>query len=101
MLEERGIHTAHDLANAQDGWVRQRMGIVGLRTVHELRGLVCHPLDDQPAPRQTTCCSRTFGEATPLASTVLTAAHKRKKASRRRLSFFFIYQHDVGCGGRI
>jgi DNA polymerase V len=63
MLEERGIHTAHDLANAQDGWVRQRMGIVGLRTVHELRGLVCHGLDDQPAPRQTTCCSRTFGEA--------------------------------------
>ncbi len=63
MLEERGIHTAHDLASAQDGWVRQRMGIVGLRTVHELRGLVCHGLDDQPAPRLTTCCSRTFGEA--------------------------------------
>ena len=63
MLEERGIQTAHDLASAQDGWVRKRMGIVGLRTVHELRGLVCHHLDDQPAPRQTTCCSRTFGEA--------------------------------------
>ncbi len=39
------------------------MAIVGLRTVHELRGFVCHALDDQPAPRQTTCCSRTFGEA--------------------------------------
>lgn len=63
MLEERGILTAHDLANAQAGWVRKRMGIVGLRTVHELRGAVCHALDDQPAPRQITCCSRTFGEA--------------------------------------
>lgn len=63
MLEERGIHTAHDLACAQDGWVRKRMGIVGLKTVHELRGIACHALDDQPAPRQTTCCSRTFGEA--------------------------------------
>lgn len=63
MLEERGIRTAHDLASAQDGWVRKRMGIVGLRTVHELRGLVCHELDELPAPRQTTCCSRTFGEA--------------------------------------
>lgn len=61
MLEERGIHTAHDFANAPDGWVRQRMGVVGLRTVHELRGLVCHALEDQPPPRQTTCCSRTFG----------------------------------------
>lgn len=26
-------------------------------------GLVCHVLDDQPALRQTTCCSRTFEEA--------------------------------------
>lgn len=63
MLEERGIHTAHDFANAPDGWVRQRMGVVGLRTVHELRGLVCHALEDQPPPKQTTCCSRTFGAA--------------------------------------
>lgn len=63
MLEERGIHTAHDFANAPDGWVRQRMGVVGLRTVHELRGLVCHALEDQPPPKQTTCCSRTFGTA--------------------------------------
>ena len=63
MLEERGIYTAHDFANAPDGWVRQRMGVVGLRTVHELRGLVCHALEDQPPPKQTTCCSRTFGTA--------------------------------------
>ena len=63
MLEERGILTAHDFANAPDGWVRQRMGVVGLRTVHELRGLVCHALEDQPPPKQTTCCSRTFGTA--------------------------------------
>ena len=39
------------------------MGVVGLRTVHELRGLVCHALEDQPPPKQTTCCSRTFGTA--------------------------------------
>lgn len=63
MLEERGIHIAYDLANASDGWVRQRMGVVGLRTVHELRGVVCHALEDQPSPKQTTCCSRTFGAA--------------------------------------
>lgn len=63
MLEERGIHTAHEFANAPDGWVRQRMGVVGLRTVHELRGFVCHALEDQPSPKQTTCCSRTFGAA--------------------------------------
>ena len=62
MLEERGICTAFDFARAPDGWVRQRMGIVGLRTVHELRGAACLDLEDVPPPRQTTCCSRTFGE---------------------------------------
>lgn len=61
MLEERGITTAYDFANAQDGWIRKRMGVVGLKTAHELRGFVCHALDDQPQPKQTTCCSRSFG----------------------------------------
>jgi DNA polymerase V len=64
MLTERGISTALDLSQAPDGWVRQRMGIVGLRTVQELRGIPCHQLETQPAPKQTTCCSRTFGVAT-------------------------------------
>jgi DNA polymerase V len=63
MLQERGIQTAFDFAQAPDAWVRHRMGVVGLRTVHELRGFVCHALEDQPPPRQTTCCSRTFGTA--------------------------------------
>ena len=63
MLQDRGVKTAFDLSRAQDGWVRQRMGIVGLRTVHELRGIACHDLETQPAPKQTTCCSRSFGRA--------------------------------------
>lgn len=63
MLQERGIITAHDFAHAEDGWIRKKMGVVGLRTVHELRGYVCHALEDQPQPKQTTCCTRSFGEA--------------------------------------
>jgi DNA polymerase V len=62
MLEERGIVTAYDFTHVQDGWIRQRMGVVGLRTAHELRGFVCHALEDQPQPKQTTCCTRSFGE---------------------------------------
>ncbi|KPF91900.1 DNA repair nucleotidyltransferase [Novosphingobium sp. AAP83] len=62
MLEERGIMTAHDFAHGEDGWIRKKMGVVGLRTVHELRGYVCHALEDQPQPKQTTCCTRSFGE---------------------------------------
>ena len=36
------------------------MGVTGLRTVHELRGIACHELETQPAAKQTTCCSRSF-----------------------------------------
>ena len=59
----RGIGTALDLRDAADGWVRQRMGVTGLRTVHELRGIACHELETQPAAKQTTCCSRSFSRA--------------------------------------
>ena len=52
-----------DLRDAPDGWVRQRMGVTGLRTVHELRGIACHELETQPAAKQTTCCSRSFSRA--------------------------------------
>lgn len=58
-----GIHTAWDLAQADDGWVRKTLGAVGLRTVLELRGQAVHTLETEPAARQTCCCSRSFGEA--------------------------------------
>ncbi len=63
MLNSRGVETALDFRNLQDGWVRQRMGIVGLRTVHELRGISCHDLETVKPDKQTTCCSRTFARA--------------------------------------
>ena len=63
MLAEAGIGTALDLRATPDGWVRKRMGVVGLRTVHELRGIACHALETQPQAKQSTCVSRTFGQA--------------------------------------
>ncbi len=63
MLNSRGIETALDLRDAQDGWIRQHMGVVGLRTVYELRGTSCHDLEKTAPDKQTTCCSRTFARA--------------------------------------
>ena len=63
MLGEAGLRTALDLRAAPDGWVRKRMGIVGLRIVHELRGIACHALETQPPAKQSTCVSRTFARA--------------------------------------
>ncbi len=58
-----GIITAYDLTRQSDGWIKKTMGAVGLRTVMELRGTPVHTLDTAPSDKQTTCCSRSFGEA--------------------------------------
>jgi DNA polymerase V len=39
------------------------MGVVGLRTVQELRGVSCHDLESIAPEKQTTCCARTFAKA--------------------------------------
>ncbi len=61
-LTGNGVHTAWDLANAEDGWIRKKMGVVGLRTVHELRGISCVNLEDYQPDKQTTAVTRSFGK---------------------------------------
>ncbi len=56
LLRESGIETAGALRDAHDGWVRKKMGIVGLRTVHELRGISCIPLEEAPATGRALRC---------------------------------------------
>jgi DNA polymerase V len=64
LCQRHGIRTARDLVRADPGWVRQVMGKVGLRTQLELQGVAVHDLESQPEPRQSCCCSRSFGQAT-------------------------------------
>ncbi|MBD2233791.1 Y-family DNA polymerase [Phormidium tenue] len=65
-LETHGITTALHLQQADLALVRQLLGIVGVRTVLELRGLACLPLELCPQPRKSCCVSRGFGR--PVAS---------------------------------
>lgn len=60
-LREQGITTGWDLRNAPQGWVKQRFGVTLLRTVLELQGVSCLPLDLCPAPKKGITCSRSFG----------------------------------------
>ncbi|MFD2755654.1 Y-family DNA polymerase [Comamonas terrae] len=62
-LAERGILTALDLARmpahaARDGW-----SVVLERTVRELQGVSCIPLELAPPPKQQIACTRSFGHA--------------------------------------
>ncbi len=61
LLRRNGISTARQLRDAPDKWVRRNMTIMGLRTVWELRGVPCIPLDEFPAPKKGIVSSRSFG----------------------------------------
>ena len=63
MLRGRDITTAADLRDAPDGWVRQKMGVVGLRTMRELRGVACISMAQAPPDKQSICVSRSFSAA--------------------------------------
>jgi DNA polymerase V len=61
MLRAHDIYTAWDLRNTPEDWIRQQMTVVGVRTVQELRGIPCHPLELVPAARKSITVSRSFG----------------------------------------
>jgi len=61
-LKGAGIKTALALRDADIGWVRQKFGVVGVRTVYELRGISCYPLEQNPPAKKSIAVSRMFGE---------------------------------------
>ncbi len=61
LLRRHGIRTALDLSRVDDGWARRNLTITGLRTVTELRGTSCIPLEDARETSKTIICSRSFG----------------------------------------
>ncbi len=61
-LKKAGIKTALALRDADINWVRQKFGVVGARTVYELRDISCYPLEQNPPAKKSIVVSRIFGE---------------------------------------
>ena len=59
-LAQLGIYNAWQLRDMPDRSARGLMAVGGLKTVRELRGEKCFPLDDSPADKQTICVSRSL-----------------------------------------
>lgn len=57
-----GIRTALDLALMNPAFVRKNFSVVLERTVRELNGESCIPLEEAPPTKQQIVCSRSFGE---------------------------------------
>lgn len=60
-LLQRGISTAYDLTQVSDAWASKQMSIRGLKTVHELKGESCLPLEGDAEPQQSIARTRSFG----------------------------------------
>jgi DNA polymerase V len=65
-LRQQGIASALALRQVDKVWIRQQMGVIGVRIVWELLGYSCLPLELNPKPRKSVIVSRSFG--TPVES---------------------------------
>ncbi|MEQ6436260.1 Y-family DNA polymerase [Comamonas sp. w2-DMI] len=61
-LEELGVLSALDLARMDPTFARQQFGVVLERTIRELNGVACIPLECQPQPRKQMACTRSLGK---------------------------------------
>ena len=99
-LAEHGILTAWDVAQmptakARDGW-----GVVLERTVRELQGVSCIPLEFAPSPKKQIACTRSFGSPIttlpPLIEAVsefTTRAAEKLRASSLRAGALHVFAH--------
>lgn len=61
-LNVMGITNALQLARAHPALIRKDFNVVLERTVRELNGESCIPVEELPPAKQQICCSRSFGE---------------------------------------
>ncbi|MCJ8166666.1 Y-family DNA polymerase [Pontibacter sp. E15-1] len=60
-LQQLEVHTAWDLRQMPEGWVKKHMAVTGLRTLLELRGKACQDLELETPDKKNICTSRSFG----------------------------------------
>jgi DNA polymerase V len=62
LLQSRDILTARDLKYANHRWIRKHLTVVGERTLLELRGVACIPLEMQAKPKKGIMTAKSFGK---------------------------------------
>jgi len=60
-FERQRIHNGLQLTAASDRWIKKYLTVMTLRTVWELRGISCIPLETVPAHKKGIGSSRSFG----------------------------------------
>ena len=99
-LKEGGVNTAWDLARLDPATVRRRWSVVLERTVRELRGQSCIPLEDAPSNKKQIAVTRSFGrsvsELGPMLEAVSEFASRAGEKLRKQGSFasqVYVFAH--------
>ena len=58
---KNGIHTAYQLKNMHNNWIKKNTNVLGSRTAMELKGIPCVSLEEHQEKRKNCCVSRSFG----------------------------------------
>jgi DNA polymerase V len=64
LLRNNGFKTAKDVSNIPPDWIRDKLSVVGLRLLKELKGLPCIEWEFEPKAKKNICTSRSFGSFT-------------------------------------
>ncbi|MBC7849326.1 MAG: Y-family DNA polymerase [Chitinophagaceae bacterium] len=62
LLKKSGFLTAADFVQAPEDWIRDKMSVVGLRLLHELKGIPAIKWEAQAPSKKNICTSRSFGK---------------------------------------
>ncbi len=60
-LRNNGIHSAKDLRDSDERWVRRHLTVTGARIQLELKGTSCIPLEEKQPKKQQIICAKSFG----------------------------------------
>lgn len=61
-LKSIGIHTAWELCQIEDNWIRRNLTVRGLKLVKELKGIPCFSLEETAPRKKNICTARSFGK---------------------------------------
>lgn len=85
-LRLMGIHTAGDLARADTKNLRRHFSVCLERTIEELNGISCLPLEESPPAKKEIYCTRSFGDKLTTLEPILqaTALYATRAAEKLR-----------------
>jgi DNA polymerase V len=99
-LRSHGIQTALQLRDADPTWAKQKYSVVMQRTILELRGYSCIPLDLAPLSRQSIMVSRSFSrpvtelrELKEAIATYLSRAAEKLRLYRLTVNILQVFAH--------